>query len=158
MIHWPALGIRGRHVDRLVSLIDIVPTVVDLLRLEEEIPLPGESLAADVTSPSVPKNDERIVFADSIMWGLERQAAISVSHKCVHCSATEETQLFAWGEDDPGEKENVVAAPEHAEILERFSMALGRWNTSLSWLDAAPGLAKEADEEMAERLRRLGYM
>ncbi len=159
VIHWPEVGVRGLRVNSLVSLIDFTPTVVDLLGLDEDTSfMAGKSLAAYVTSTSPPEEEQRIVFTDSLYLVKEHQAAISSTHKLIRCVETGKTQLFAWGEDDPGEKRDLAGSPQHKAIFERLAAALDEWDSSLADIKHTHSYPPDQQEAIEARLRELGYM
>ncbi len=161
VFHWPEGGIAGRRVDQLVSLADVTPTLVELLGLDENTSsMAGRSLAPFATSPPEAGEDGRVVFADSIIYGAERQAAISASHKLVVCPETRERNLFAWGQDDPEEKTDLIGRPEHADTAKVLTAALADWNALLANVrpPPSPPLSPEEEQFMDARLRDLGYL
>jgi choline-sulfatase len=59
-------GVAGRHVPVKRSAVDIVPTLLDLMRVPQPPPgeLSGESLVADFTAPEGQPYEERDVYID----------------------------------------------------------------------------------------------
>ncbi|MCK4784919.1 MAG: sulfatase [Desulfobacteraceae bacterium] len=159
VIHWPEAGVNGVRVNNIVSLIDFTPTIVDLLGLDEDTSfMAGQSLAAYVTSTSPPEEEQRIVFTDSLYLVKEHQAAISSTHKLIRCVETGKSQLFAWDEDDPGEKRDLASSPQHKAILERLTAALDEWDASLADIKHTHSYPPDQQEAIEARLRELGYI
>ena len=158
VIHWPEGGIRGARIGRLVSGVDVVPTVVDLLGLDENTSrLAGVSQARSVSSGEGGEEGGRVVFSDSIYYGPLRQAAISGTHKLVRCAETGEEQLFAWGLNDSREVNDLARSGEHSGIRRDLSAALDGWNAQLT--GASPqSLGEEEQKAVAERLKAWGYL
>ncbi len=159
IVHWPQAGVRPARIGGLASTVDIVPTLVDLLALTEDTRrLPGVSQARSITAGAAAADAGRIVFADSNYYGAPRQAAISATHKLLHCPETGEAQLFAWGEGDPKEKTDLAKSPGHKPVAEKLAAALDRWNAELA--DASPeaDLDEEEKKVVAARLKAWGYL
>jgi arylsulfatase A-like enzyme len=49
LVYYPHLGYRGKRVDRLVNLLDIMPTILDLLHVSNKQLMEGRSLKYDVS-------------------------------------------------------------------------------------------------------------
>ena len=155
--------LAGRRVDAAVSLVDLYPTLVDVLGLEAPQP-PGRSLAPLIfdqleaaqpqshlaTHTSMRKSEDRLDVLVEDKWKLIRTAAGPRSKRTVELYDLEsdpgETRNLA--EDYPGEVERLLAAMDAArDSEEALREELGR----------APGEV-ELDERQAEELRSLGYV
>ena len=159
VVHWPGSVIAGKSVGRLVSPVDLIPTLVDLLELDEDLStMAGRSLVAEITSPSRGELDDRIVFSDSLLYGAERQAAISATHKLIRKVDGDEMQLFAWGTHDPGETRDLAGTSEATSEQQQLEAALVQWNSSFSDSESDHSLSDRELEEMMVRLRDLGYV
>ena len=159
VFHWPEGGLGPRRVARLVSMVDLKPTLETLLAVRPSAAGGvGEPLVADLAGPAEERADDRIVFAESILWGRERKAAISRTHKLVRCAETGEESLFAWGEGDPGEQTDLADDPGAAEVRQRLASALDAWNASTEPAAPAAGYSAGEEAEIEARLRDLGYM
>jgi choline-sulfatase len=125
IVSWPGHYPAGRRVTEVVSLVDLYPTLLDML----EIPLPawasldGQSAAAllseDGTTPQGSAwKDEAIVDFTSAgafhPWRAVRQGRFK--YVAVH---TGQPLLFDL-ENDPGEWHNLAGAPELAEVEARL--------------------------------------
>jgi arylsulfatase A-like enzyme len=158
VVHWPGVVAAGRRVGGVVSLADVTPTLIDLLGLDEDAStMAGRSLAGALTATTPTVDAERVVFADSLLYGPERQAAISATHKLVRQVESGARQLFAWGAGDAAERHNLAADPAHARTLLLLTAALDEWDAELA-ASAAPTAEARADPALEERLRSLGYM
>lgn len=158
VFHFPGVVAAARRVAGPVSLVDLVPTLVELLGLEEDTSsLAGRSLVGCLTSSSAPKGGARHVFSEAILTGPERQACCSARYKLIHCTETGETELYAWGNDDADEQVNLANSPAHADALTTLKEALdGRTDEPVS--AAAEAFSPEEEEQIAARLRDLGYL
>ncbi len=148
--------IRGRRVRERVGLVDVVPTVLDLLGLDIPEKIQGRSLAAHLTESEPPAVDRRReLYAETISprlsrnWG-ELRALVVDDHKYVHGPIRE---LYGLN-DDPHELENLIELePEKAhgfkKRLERFVA-----RHAVEGLDASVAL----DDESARKLQALGYI
>ena len=158
VFHWPEAGIRSAHVDSLVSMVDLTPTLVHLLGLAEDTShLAGRSLALHLTSQSARDDPMRVIFADSIQRGPQRQAAISATHKLIKSLETDQKQLFDWAAD-PAEETDLVGVPSHEREFRRLVAALAEWSDSLEKVTSSQAFSPEEEEEISARLRDLGYL
>ena len=159
VVHWPEGGVLPRRVRSVVSLIDLSPTLIDLLRLDVDVSgMSGRSQAAVATDASAPEQDDRVVFADSLYYGTERQAVLTTREKLIRCQDTGETQLFTWADDDPAERDNLADRPEYAETVRRLGKALDDWNASMEGAAEGGTLSEEDRKAMEAQLRDLGYI
>jgi len=149
-------GIAGRRVGQRVGLIDVLPTVLDVLDIEPPTDIQGRSLAPYLTEIEEPAGDRRReLYAETLSprlarnWG-ELRALIVDDSKYVHGPTRE---LFALGED-PHERNNLATekAGEVAALKTRLEQFLDRH--AVEGLDASVAL----DEEAARRLQALGYL
>lgn len=157
--HWPEGGLRTRRSEDLVSLVDVTPTLLELLDLNGGAPpMAGTSLARRLTSAH-PEETDRVLFADSVHFMPERQAAMNRTHKLIRCPKTNHTELYAYGDRDAQEQENVAAAPEASEVRRHLEAQLDRWNKTLADVQHPSNAVLSAEEEAAllTRLEELGY-
>mgnify|MGYP000406883596 CR=1 FL=1 len=113
---------RGRRCDRAVSLLDVYPTLLDLLGVEPPAAqeLGGRSLRplvedpeADWDHPAVMSHEEDGIRYDSILGNRFRMTRL----------ITGETELYDL-DADPNEWRNLAGLPEHAATIERLSRHL----------------------------------
>jgi len=157
---------EGLRDDRLASLVDVVPTVLDVAGIEPDFPVQGHSLIG-VPAP------ERVIFFDLLATRYTRQAggmvaervqrlraAQDADHKLIQrgqAEAVEREELYVT-RGDPGERED--RAENLPEPVSRLQVLLG------AHLDESAGIASEyrrggeveLSPEDRERLRVLGYL
>lgn len=121
IVHVP--GAEPRRVSQRRSIIDVVPTILELLKQ----PAPtgegfdfvsGQSLVRDVLMPPGHQPEERIVFVDMAAGpnNAERQAFIEGDYKLI-ASSGRTLGLYNL-KDDPGEKNDLS---KDAAVVERVS-------------------------------------
>lgn len=163
----------GRRVEVLTQNIDLVPTLVDLLRLEKDPPVEGRSLAALLAG-----GDEAIheaVFIESSDY-VDR-AVKTPEWKYIDRGEEQPELVYAW-RDDPGESVDLALQIEPSS-LERLRAAIaafrpvdvlhvelepGSTPSSLeivldlerSLIDGLSGVAPECVEEGGHRFRWSG--
>lgn len=157
IMHWPDVYQRNQRINTLVSLTDVVPTIIDLLELDEDTSeMTGTSLVNSTVSRSADSDTNRVIFAEFLTLGRERKAAISATHKLIKCPETGEIELYAWIQD-PKEKKDLSQSPHHYETLKHLSDALENWENSLEHSETDLKLTEQNDE-MTKRLQALGYL
>jgi arylsulfatase A-like enzyme len=152
IVRVPDLGV-GRVVEQQVGLIDLMPTVLDVLGAPADQTLQGRSLVPLMRGDSLP--DVPVLGEASQTPG--RRAVRTGAWKYV-TGGPEPTQLFDLAAD-PGERTNACAA--RADTCAALETTLREIRETLA--DAAhrsglpPPPPAEVDAETRERLRRLGY-
>jgi arylsulfatase A-like enzyme len=152
----PGGGHAARRVAAQASLVDLAPTLLDLLGIEIHPEMEGRSLA-----PAL--RDENALESAPIYARLQRSlvAVRTDETKLVHGLEGPEQEFFDLA-DDPSERANLLeaGAPARAEQDRR---------TLLAWLNQQHALARqrargaghrplEIPPEMEEQLRGLGYL
>jgi arylsulfatase A-like enzyme len=162
----PALLPRGRRISEMVSLVDVLPTILELLDLEKEAPaVEGTSL---VPFSGGKYHDE--VFAEfgkpqSMIKRLEAEFSghdFSPFDRGLQCVRTEDYKLIASTEgteelydlnSDPAESRNLVA--ERPDIAAALRSRLSRLQAGKDMTFTNPQVAE--DESVIKALRALGY-
>jgi arylsulfatase A-like enzyme len=148
----PALFERPVVVaDRVTSVVDIAPTLLDLLGIERQRELDGINPLAS------PADGERAVYVETLatltrhgyapLHGLRR-----LRDKYIHAPRPEYYDLA----EDPGEATNLFEArPERSrELVARLSEMMAPWEEAHAALDRALPL----EAEQRRRLAALGYV
>jgi arylsulfatase A-like enzyme len=164
IIKYPRGRPRGRDA-RLVSLVDLFPTILDLAGVTSPVPHQGRSLIGP------PPDSERAIYHELLSifffprpgksgmtkrveeWFAVRQG----DYKLITVPRKRRVELYHVLED-PEEKVDVAAA-ETAKVKELLEM-LDRWQSRTQELSRGPAEAGEAelDPDALERLRSLGYL
>jgi arylsulfatase A-like enzyme len=167
LFHWPA-GVPAGRITEPVQLLDLMPTVLDLVGL----PLPSEAqghstvpLIAGVEGwrprpavsekpaaegPMVPPPREVESFA--FQW-----EGYKLIHNTQRPSGMPEFELYD-ARTDPLDQHDVAA--EHPQVVERLAGMLADWKRAAeaSRLPTDDAAAAALDPEELERLRSLGYV
>lgn len=149
-------GVAGGRVEERVSLVDVLPTVLELLEIEIPTGVQGRSLAHHLTGANAePPSRQREVYAETLSprlarnWG-ELRALFVGDHKYVHGPRPELYDLAS----DPREQHDLVA--EQPEVASGLRVRLERFvrQHAVEGLDASTTL----DDEGARQLQALGYL
>jgi len=137
-----APGVEPRRVETPCSLVDIVPTVVELCGLRTDFEFDGHSLL------NLP--EERTIFSESTIYGYEKKAVIKGEWKLHHCEGDGVTLLYNLAKD-PSEKQDLSMQFPHKvqELLEELRK-LKKTEVERKKV--------EMDAFMVQRLRQLGYI
>jgi arylsulfatase A-like enzyme len=160
VFHWPARLPAGGVVEAPVQLVDLAPTVLDLLDVAVEAQPEGKSLKGALAGGGGPEAErpvflQRRTFETTKVAGQEVRGDKSAvrSGKWKYIEAPEENSFELYDlTSDPSEKRNVARAfPREGKAL---AALLENWQrTSVTPTDVR-GPSKEA----VERLRALGYV
>ena len=155
LVSWPGRVDPGRVVTEAVSHIDLLPTVLEWLRIPDPVSRSGRSLgpllATDPTSsPQVP------VMAETFRpeAPVDLKALVAGRRKLILAPADNGVQLFNL-ERDPGERED-LAARESGEATALSQQLGARLATARE--RALPSEQRAMTEEEIQRLRALGYL
>lgn len=154
IVRLPGRG-RGVVVPDQVGIIDVMPTVLDLLQVRHALPLQGISLAPAFTGGAVPAR--RMLFEEADIAG-ELFALRTGALKYIQDRRGGRRQAYDL-ERDPGERANLCAGD--AGSCDDFAAVLEDWEGAMHdeaahRFAAAPATAA-VDETTRERLRALGY-
>ena len=154
IIHAP--GRSPRTVEDPVELIDVVPTVLDLLGLPQSPGTMGRSLAKVVDGGPDEGLDGHVAFAESTLPGNGWRTVVSRRHQLLYDVVSGERRLYDL-EADPAEQHDVAAA--HPEIVDRMMAILHeRLAENARRNPASPSQQRPVDEETRQQLRALGYV
>lgn len=126
-------GARGRVVDDVVSMLDLVPTVLDLAGVTYDRPdrpgsaLPGEILTPVLHGERAPSRKSALIELDADNVGslplVQYRSFVTNEWKLVHYLPTDETLLFDRA-NDPHELTNLAARDAYADLLRELREAL----------------------------------
>jgi arylsulfatase A-like enzyme len=156
IFHAPDAG-RGRRVSRQVRLLDVAPTILDLLNLPVPEEMEGRSLGDDILGAASKEDLEAVsqVRVDDRRPARDLLAVTTPSFKYVVDFISGAEELYDL-KADPGETRNLAAANpaaarEFRERAQRF-----RRTQAAKRMGIVP--EAEIDEELREQLRSLGYL
>jgi arylsulfatase A-like enzyme len=165
LLHVPLViagpGIATQTIAKTVSFIDLLPTMADWLGIAADPSWRGTSWAGALRRGSFPPG-ESPVFAQST--GVlppppePLQAVILGRYKLIRGMESGTLRLYDRSAD-PLEQNNRAGA--HPRIVAQMKAALDRWSKSFPVsfeVFAAEGQELEADPEMIENLKALGYL
>jgi len=135
ILAWPARFRKGAVYDGLVGLLDLYPTLVDLLGLKRpaDAPaLPGRSLLGVLTDGkpiqrtyAISENWSQVtVITDRYKLGVWIDATQRARHW--DCRGKHPDMLFDR-QNDPHELTNLIGRPEHAAVEKRLRAHLAEW-------------------------------
>ncbi len=146
---------QGHVVDGLVSVVDLVPTVMDVLNYENPEGLQGRSLLSakqekprDVFSESFP--DGKMLEWHPRFHRIER-AILSGPYKLIN-STTGKNELYDLSKD-PNEKRNLYGVNDSKSM--ELEAKLNQW---LKDTKEKSGTTTKLDKDALERLKALGYV
>lgn len=143
---------RPRVVTQLVGLIDVMPTLLDVLRIGRDLPVQGRSLMPLVLGESLAP---RPLFAEAPSWGAQR-AMRTERWKYI---VTPGTGMLFDLTADPGETVNLCVNDPGACVP--FAREMARWEAENLAMAARLGLPPappaRINEPLRRRLRALGY-
>ncbi|MBX3053805.1 MAG: sulfatase-like hydrolase/transferase [Caldilineaceae bacterium] len=132
VISWPQKLAQGRRVTQVVSLVDLVATVLDLADAPAVAPLDGESLlplaqAGDAADALAEWKDE--AFSEYLAHGVARpMAMLRRGRYKLNYSLDDPVELYDL-EEDPNEFHNLGNDPAYEGIREPMrSQLLSHWN------------------------------
>jgi arylsulfatase A-like enzyme len=146
---------QGKVIRQQVGLIDIMPTVLDLVGVRHSLDLQGVSLRPLLDGAGAP---ERLMFAEASMVPA-LDAAVRTNHwKYIHWAGQRRQELYDL-EADPRERHNLCA--ERLEPCAPWAREVQRWREEMKQTKARLALPPPEpaviDERTRERLRALGY-
>ncbi|MEM7349707.1 MAG: sulfatase-like hydrolase/transferase [Acidobacteriota bacterium] len=146
----------GRRIQRRVGIIDVLPTVLELLGIEPPKDIQGRSLAAEIGAEhEVPRGPRRELYGETLSprfsrnWG-ELRALIVENFKYVHGPRPELYDLAA----DPQELHNLIDQDTATATGLRQRLEHYLAEHSVAGLDSSVAV----DEATVRRLQALGYL
>jgi arylsulfatase A-like enzyme len=151
-IRTPGGGI-GRTVGEIIELVDVLPTLLDLVGLETPPTVQGTSLLPLVRGEGRPPY---LAFSESAEHGGQRAIALG-GYRLLISKEDDVANLFNLGVD-PLELDNV--ADTEADKVDVMRRHLGDWEKMVAAVSLDPELRSDEplDEETLERLKSLGYI
>jgi arylsulfatase A-like enzyme len=156
----PQQHLAGTRIDTQVEVVDLLPTILDLVGLQASGPLQGKSLLPMMRGEAV---EARTALSQNKLNRM-RFALRTESHKIIHDLKEGTSEVYDL-RDDPGETINLAESdPELAERLRKQLMEKVRENRRLAQDLESEAAEKQTAEdsvltkEEQERLEALGYI
>lgn len=163
IVKLPSAAQTGRD-SRLVSLVDLFPTILELAGIELEVPHQGASLFAPEPDP------ERSIFFELLSTFYHRLtdgpgfrrvdeewlAIRRGDHKLLIVPAEQRVELYRVSSDPAEQHDIAIEAPE---LVEQLEAVLTEWRERSRMLsEVGSSTEAELDSTQVERLRALGYL
>jgi arylsulfatase A-like enzyme len=161
IIHHPALPDPGRSIAGLAMGVDLSPTLLDLLGLEEQPDFDGRSLADSVRGEAANSGRE-FAYAETFFRKSHKSAVYAEEHYLIRDHALEADgasftdALFATADWKARDDQRRIAPDAYA----RLAGALDAWESSMEAVQAAAGAPLEIDPRKStmKQLKALGYV
>jgi arylsulfatase A-like enzyme len=149
--------IEAASIDSQVRLLDIMPTVFDLLGLEQPESFAGVSLMPMIRGD---ERGDRIAYAESTLYGMDKIIWRTERYKFIYDfdpEAAGKAELYDWV-SDPEELHNLIDS--HPEIVERLENELKAFARELTARARSMSQLKPVSlgPEQLESLKSLGYV
>jgi arylsulfatase A-like enzyme len=153
VMSWPGVVPPGKRVADVVSLVDVFPTVAELLGVDGPVPASGRSLAPLLRGEAMlPRAVLAATYRPEAFT--DKQAIISGGFKLIRSwSPRREWEELYDLQADPDELSDLVTS--HADVADRLRSELADRMASVDEGSSAHAELSEADRE---RLRALGYL
>jgi len=146
---------RGGRSTANVSLVDVMPTLLEVAGLAPDPDAPGRSLLALAAGEDAAYFDERTLFAHRLGGeGEHLWAAIRGDWKVIHEPAAQATSLFDIGRDSA---ETDDLSGSHAAVAADLESRLERFRAQFP-IRTGQVTEVQVDGDLFEHLKRLGYV
>ncbi len=146
-------GAAAGVVDRITELVDVMPTLLDLLGLETPPGVQGRSLLPLVRGQGTPPY---LAFGESPGLGGQRSIALG-GFRMLHFAADDSVRLFDLATDPLELADIATVETDRVAVLRRH---LEDWGKMVAATSLDPELRSDEplDDETLERLKSLGYI
>lgn len=147
----------GQVVRAPVSLLDAMPTILDLTQVRGPEGMRGRSLRPVLEDPGA-RLPELRVFAEACHRGPEQKALLTERYKLIYNVYLDRFELYDL-QADPGELHDLYGRPGAPDTTAMEAELREFSDRSLAAMDATRDQAREdVPEEMREQLRDMGYV
>ncbi len=149
---------EGYRITQRVSLLDVMPTVLDQCRLPSPPGIQGHSLRPLMRGRSLDYTAFR-VYLEACAYGGIRKGLMTERYKLIYDVYRDDFELFDL-RLDPGERHNLHGTPLAPDTTEMERELLAWTEESLAMMDeyVARGGAEDIPPEVRERLQDMGYI
>jgi arylsulfatase A-like enzyme len=157
VFRWPSKIPKGRHINELVSQVDIMPTILDYLGIQPQLNIQGRSLR-DLIEGRIPRINE-YVFAGSSSG---KCAIIGNRNKMLLNHGINEKEFYDLF-NDPQEQNNILQALDSPHLVRSFGRHWKEWSSESKELAARFPRDSDSDqirldENRLRQLKALGYI
>jgi len=143
LIRIPHMGRNQQIIENRVSHIDLVPTLLDLMNVEADKDLPGQSLVPLINGKSVEEDHVFIQWNYLNKTGIKTtddaqplqkayfRAVISPHGWKLSLSDNDKSQLFDLN-NDPYETKNLFYSGNHQDIINKLTEKIHKWQDSIN--------------------------
>jgi arylsulfatase A-like enzyme len=123
----PGVVPEGVRVSQQVRLLDVLPTVLDLMGITRNTHMEGSSLWSMMTNEGLVEDTrvallpQQFAYSESMLYGTEKKSVTAYPWKLIYDTVSEDQMLFNLTQD-PGEHENLVE--RHSETHAVFEDVL----------------------------------
>jgi arylsulfatase A-like enzyme len=118
---------KGHRIPQQVRLVDVLPTLLDLLGIDPPAHFEGRSLASLIRDTAGAGSSEGggarcllphdLAYAEALLYGGEQKSLTAYPWKLIYEIQGGETSLYNL-EEDPGERENLAGGAEKPQVNE----------------------------------------
>lgn len=147
---------QGTVIDQQVQLVDLYPTLLELLGIETEQPVSGRSLLPMLRGEALP---EVAAFAENTTVNPQKKALRSRRYKFVRTfsDGTGEPEFELYDlEADPGERTNIASA--HSDVVADLSARMLSLMAGSQADRTEAGFSPKIDPQLRRQLEALGYL
>jgi len=127
LIRRPGVDPAGLKIDRVVSLVDLTPTLLQLAGADVPITMPGQSLLPLMTDPDTRRHADEcfLEFDRQEGWTCQVRGVIVRNYKFLdYTSGTDALYDLKY---DPDEAHNAAMDPQYKAVLDVLKNRLQRW-------------------------------
>lgn len=157
ILKYPKMLPQGKILENTISLIDLMPTILEIAGIKHDADLAGKSLI-----PLIQEKEEenRTVFAEAVGRREKRKAIITDRYKFIYFPESQAAELYDLL-NDPQEKINLVN--DKPELAARLKTQLLNWieecQKKADKLNKGEGPEQiKINNEIRNELRALGYI
>lgn len=153
IFHFPPLLPKGRVVETQVRLIDIMPTVLDILDMDfDKEVVSGESLLPLISGESA---NNRLAVSEFMSRGPDQKSIRFNGYKLIHNLKSGKIELYDLSADPSEYRDMADEKPEiRDDLLDRLKREIEKSALERQGQAEFP----ELDEETVKALRALGYL
>ncbi len=157
ILRFPGRLPQGVRLESRVRLLDVVPTICELLQVESPEEVQGTSMLPLLEAPG---RSDRPVYAEALLYFGEKKSVEVGAYKLVKTLATDRYELYNAAQD-PEETANLAVL--YPTLRDSLAVLLDAWQDSSEALrerlpQTAGGSRATIDPDLEARLKAMGYL